>query len=88
MSAAKLAAGARPVVDEYLSVPGPKVLVVPASGGAAFWVANPTDIDGARKRVLIRCREKSGAECSVAMENNELVQRIVTGAVMPASTAR
>ena len=32
-----------------------------------------SDIDGARKRVLARCREKSGVECTVAMENNEVV---------------
>jgi dienelactone hydrolase len=86
MSATQLPAGARPVVEEYLSVPTPKVLAVSASG--AYWVSNPTDIEGARKRVLTRCREKSGAECSVAMENNELVQRIVTGAITPKAMTR
>ena len=86
MSATKLPAGARPVVEEYLSVPSPKVLAMSASG--AYWVANPTDAEGARKRALTRCREKSGAECSVAMENNELVQRIVTGSMTPQATTR
>ena len=42
-------------------------------------LANPNDINGARKRVLKRCHEKSGAECTVVMENNHLVKPIVTG---------
>jgi dienelactone hydrolase len=88
MTTAKLAAAARPTVEEYLSTPAPKLLVATASGGAAYWAANPNDIDGARKRVLARCREKSGVECRVVMESNELVAPIVTGAVTPAVTAR
>jgi hypothetical protein len=37
-----------------------------------------------------RCREKSGAECSVVMENNynAFVAPMVTSAVTPAVTAR
>jgi dienelactone hydrolase len=88
MTTAKLAAAARPTVEEYLSTPAPKLLVATASGGAAYWVANPNDIDGARKRVLARCREKSGVECRVVMESNELVAPIVTGAVTPAVRAQ
>jgi hypothetical protein len=61
---------------------------VTASGSGAYWVANPDDIEGARKRVLARCREKSGAECTVVMENNGLVTPIVTGAVTPQVTTR
>src|SRR5262249_55609504 len=87
MSTAKLAPAARPTVEEYFSTPSPKTLVTTASGGA-YWVANPDDIAGARKRVLARCREKSGADCSVVMENNELVAPVVTGAVTQAVTAR
>jgi dienelactone hydrolase len=87
MSVAKLAPAARPTVEEYVSTPSPKTLVTAASGGA-YWVANPDDIEGARKRVLARCREKSGADCSVVMENNALVTPVVTGAVTPAVTAR
>jgi dienelactone hydrolase len=88
MSVAKFAPAARATVEEYFSTPSPKTLVATASGGGAYWVANPEDIEGARKRVLARCREKSGADCSVVMENNELVAPVVTGAVTQAVTAR
>jgi pimeloyl-ACP methyl ester carboxylesterase len=88
MSTSKLAAGARPVVEEYFSTPMPKLLVVTASGKGAYWVANPNDIEGARKRVLANCREKSGGECTVMMENNELVRPVVTGAITPEVTVR
>jgi dienelactone hydrolase len=85
IAAAKLAPGTRPVVEEYLSTPAPKLLVATTSGGA-YWVANQDDIAGARTRVLTRCREKSGAECIVVMENNELVTPVVTGAATPQVT--
>jgi hypothetical protein len=88
MSSTKLAAGTRPVVEEYFSTPTPKLLVVTPSGTGAYWVANPSDIQGARKRVLTTCREKSGGECTVVMENNELVRPMVTGAITPDTTAR
>jgi hypothetical protein len=88
MSTSRLAANTRAVVEEYFSTPAPKLLVVTASGRGAYWVANPTDIEGARKRVLSSCREKSGAECTVVMENNEVVRPIVTGAITPEVTAR
>jgi dienelactone hydrolase len=87
MSATKLAADTRAVVEEYFSTPTPKLLVMTASGKAT-WVANATDIEGARKRVLTSCREKSGADCTVVMEDNRLVRRIVTGAITPEVTAR
>ena len=88
MSTTKLATRARPVVDEYLSTPAPKLLVATPSGAGAYWVANPNDIEGARKRLLTNCRERSGAECTVVMENNELVRPLVTGAITPKVTAR
>jgi dienelactone hydrolase len=88
MSTTKLGARARPVVEEYLSTPAPKLLVATPSGAGAYWVANPNDIEGARKRLLTNCREKSGAECTVVMENNELVRPLVTGAITPGVTAR
>ena len=86
MSAVKLADNTRPVVDEYLSTPSPKLLVASPSGKVAFWIANPTDIDGARKRVLARCSEKAGADCSVVMENNDYVKPIVTGLLQGETT--
>ncbi len=79
MSTVKLADSTRPVVEQYFSTPGPKLLVVSASGESAYWIANPNDINGARKRVLARCHEKSGAECTVVMENNGLIKPMVTG---------
>ena len=79
MSTVKLADRTRPVVEEYFSTPGPKLLVVSASGKSAYWIANPNDINGARKRVLARCQEKSGTECTVVMENDDLVKPVVTG---------
>ena len=88
MRTSKLAAGARPVVEEYFSTPTPKLLIVSASGKGAYWVANPNDIEGARNRALAKCQEKSGAECTVMMENNELVRPLVTGAIEPEVTVR
>jgi dienelactone hydrolase len=88
MSTTKLAADARRVVEEYVSTPTPKLLVATTSGTKAYWVANPNDIQGARQRVLSTCREKSGGECVVVMENNRLVRPIVTGAITPEVTAR
>ncbi len=81
MTETKLADSARPIVEEYVSTPMPKLLVVTASRKGAYWAANPGDIEGARKRVLARCNEKSGAECTVVMENNRMVRPLVTGAV-------
>src|SRR5262249_30493073 len=72
MRAAKASANARPYVDNYLSAPMPKVLVFAANKGA-YWTARADDMDGARRQALTNCREKSGAECTVAMENNDLV---------------
>jgi hypothetical protein len=72
MRAAKAPAKMRPYVENYLSAPMPKVLVV-SSAGATYWAARPGDADGARKLALTNCREKSGSECTVAMENNDLV---------------
>lgn len=77
MEKAKLDDSTRKVVEEYFSTPGPKLLVVSPSRKTAFWVANPTDIEGARKRVLARCSEKAGAECQVVMENSRVVERIM-----------
>jgi hypothetical protein len=84
----KLAAGTRAVVEEYFSTPTPKLLVATASGRGAYWVANANDIEGARQRMLTTCREKSGGECTVVMEDNRLLRPIVTGAITPDVTAR
>ena len=81
MNATKLADSARPVVEEYFSTPMPKLLVITASRKGAYWVANPSDIKGARKRALANCSQKSGAECTVVMENNDLIRRVVTGSL-------
>jgi dienelactone hydrolase len=72
MRVANAPAKMRPYVDSYLSAPTPKVLVVAANKGT-YWHARPDDLDGARKQALANCREKSGAECTIAMENNDLV---------------
>ena len=77
MSKARLDDSTRKVVEEYFSTPGPKFLVVSSSRKTAYWVANPTDVEGARKRVLARCNEKSGSECQVVMENSRVVERIM-----------
>jgi dienelactone hydrolase len=81
MTAFKLSDRTRATVEEYVSTPSPKLLAVSASGRFAYWVANPNDIDGARKRVLARCRENSGVECTVVMENHHPAKPIVTGAL-------
>jgi hypothetical protein len=38
--------------------------------------------------VLTNCKEKSGDECTVVMENNELARPIITGAITPESATR
>jgi dienelactone hydrolase len=72
MRAAGGSAAMRPLVDNYLSAPTPKALVVSARK-TAHWYAKSDDMDGARKQALKNCREKSRAECTVAMENNDLI---------------
>jgi dienelactone hydrolase len=84
----KLPVTARPLIEEYLSAPAPKVLVVAVGGKGAHWVANPGDLDGARQRVMTRCREATGAECAVAMQDNVVVERIATRATSTRSVAR
>jgi dienelactone hydrolase len=70
MRAAKLPAGQRPQVESYFSSPMPRILVVSPSG-VVYWI-HENDISGGRTRVLAACRN-SGAECTMAMENNRLV---------------
>ena len=53
---------------------------------SAYWNARPDDIDGARNRALTSCREKSGAECTIAMENNDLVLSAANDDANTAST--
>jgi dienelactone hydrolase len=88
MTATKLAAKTRPAVEEYFSAPTPKVLVVTASGREPYWVADQNDIDGARQQALTTCREQSGNECTVLMENNELVHPIATDTITGRVSAR
>jgi dienelactone hydrolase len=72
MGAAKAPANMRAYVENYFSAPMPRALVI-SPRGATFWSARPNDLDGARQLALKNCREKSGAECTVAMENNDLL---------------
>jgi pimeloyl-ACP methyl ester carboxylesterase len=78
MRAAKLPASVRPAVESYFSIPMPRILVVSPSR-AVYWI-HENSIDGARKRILADCRAKTGAACSVLMENNNLVPSAATGA--------
>jgi dienelactone hydrolase len=79
MGAAKLPPSARSDVENYFSAPMPRILVVSPSG-TGYWAANADDIDGARTRALTACRTKTGAKCSVAMEDNRLALPTGTGA--------
>jgi hypothetical protein len=51
-------------------------------------VADSDDIDGARQRVLTTCHEQSGGECTVLMENNELVRPLASDTITGKVTAR
>ena len=88
MTAIKLPPSVRRVVEDYVSAPAPKLMVVTASGKNVYWAANPTDIASARKRLLTSCRDKSGDECTVVMENNALAAPIITGAITPEAATR
>jgi dienelactone hydrolase len=88
MTSTRLADRTRPEVEEYFSAPMPKLLVVTASGREPHWVADADDIDGARKQVLTTCRERSGNDCTVLLENNELVHPIATDTITGRVTAR
>jgi pimeloyl-ACP methyl ester carboxylesterase len=83
MAAANLFPRARQLVENYLSSPGQKFLAVTSSRKGAIWLANPNASDGARANLLTRCREKFGQECTVAMNGDEIVLPIVTGALEP-----
>ena len=88
MTAIKLPPSVRRAVEDYVSAPAPKLMVVTASGKNVYWAANPTDIASARKRLLTSCRDKSGDECTVVMENNALAAPIITGAITPEAATR
>jgi hypothetical protein len=88
MAAAKLSPRARQLVENYLSSPGQKFLAVTSSRKGAMWLANPNESDGARDNLLTRCREKFGQECTVAMNGDEIVLPIVTGALEPQQAPR
>jgi dienelactone hydrolase len=88
MTSTRLAASTRADVEEYFSSPMPKVLVASASGRQPYWVADSDDIDGARQRVLTTCHEQSGGECTVLMENNELVRPLASDTITGKVTAR
>lgn len=86
MRAAKAPANMRVYVENYFSAPMPKVLVV-SQRGATYWSAKPNDAEGARNLALKNCREKTGAECTVAMENNNLVLPAATDQNAASGTA-
>ena len=77
----------RPHVENYFSAPMPRALVV-SPVGATYWSARPNDLDGARKLALKNCREKAGAECTVAMENNNLALPAAADTNAASGTAR
>src|SRR6516225_1280096 len=55
-------------------------LAVSPNGTEAYWYANSSGIEGARNGALGRCREKAGRECTIVMENDDLVRPMVTSA--------
>jgi len=72
MRSVKTPANMRGYVENYFSAPTPKALVI-SQRGATYWSTKPNDLEGARKQALANCRAKTGADCTVAMENNVLV---------------
>ena len=86
--APRLAAFKREFLEQYLAMPTPKVLAVSPNGTEAYWYANSSGIEGARNGALGRCREKAGRECTIVMENDDLVRPMVTSAAGSNVTAR
>jgi hypothetical protein len=72
MRSVKTPANMRGYVENYFSAPMPKALVI-SQRGATYWSAKPNDLEGARKQALANCRAKTGADRTVATENNALV---------------
>jgi dienelactone hydrolase len=58
----------RSSVEKYLSVYTPKVLMV-APNRSLYWTASTRDIAKARESGLENCRQRSGGECRIIMEN-------------------
>ena len=86
--APRLVSFKREFVENYLSMPVPKVLAVSASGTDAYWYADASGIDAARTAALGHCREKAGSDCTVVMENNDLARPMVTSATSSNVTTR
>ena len=86
--APRLAPFKREFLEQYLAMPTPKVLAVSPNGTEAYWYANSSGIEGARNGALGRCREKAGRECTIVMENDDLVRPMVTSAAGSNVTAR
>ena len=86
--APRLAPFKREFLEQYLAMPTPKVLAVSPNGTEAYWYANSSGIEAARNGALGRCREKAGRECTIVMENDDLVRPMVTSAAGSNVTAR
>jgi dienelactone hydrolase len=77
----------REFIEQYLAMPLPKVLAV-SPNGTVSWFIHTSGLDAARSGALGSCREKAGRECTILMENDDLVRPMVTSANSPSITAR
>ena len=77
----------REFIEQYLAMPMPKVLAV-SPNGTVSWYIHTSGLDAARKGALGSCREKSGRECTVVMEDDNLVRPMVTSATTVNISAR
>jgi dienelactone hydrolase len=82
LQTAGLPAASRPGVERYLSVYTPKVLMVSANRGI-YWSANTRDLAKARENGLENCRQKSGGECRIVMENFDIVPSGLSASARP-----
>jgi len=76
----RLAGFKQAFLEEYLAMPLPKALAVSVGETDAYWYSDTSGIEAARAAALKNCREQAHAECTLVMENNDLVRPLVTSA--------
>ena len=84
----RLAGFKQAFLEEYLAMPLPKALAVSVGETDAYWYSDTTGIEAARAAALKNCREQAHAECTLVMENNDLVRPLITSATTSNVTAR
>jgi dienelactone hydrolase len=86
--APRLAGFKQAFLEEYLAMPLPKALAVSVGETDAYWYSDTSGIEAARAAALKNCHEQAHGECTLVMDNNDLLRPLVTSATTSNVTAR